>query len=122
MPARACWPYSTSPPARAACMNSEATSSSAPSDGPLVDCRRAEAGGARGDGALHILRHTFCSHLAKRGVLLLSIKELAGHRSLRTTMRYMYLGKGEKHRAIQMLEEGGVRISGVETFWRRAGA
>jgi len=56
--------------------------------------------------ALHILRHTFCSHLAMRGVSPLSIKELAGHRSLRTTMRYMHLGKGEKHRAIQMLEEG----------------
>lgn len=57
--------------------------------------------------ALHILRHTFCSHLALRGVPPLSLKELAGHRTLRTTMRYMHLGKGEKHRAIQMLEEGG---------------
>jgi hypothetical protein len=46
------------------------------------------------------------SHLAMRGVPPLSIKELAGHRSLRTTMRYMHLGKGEKHRAIQRLEEG----------------
>ena len=28
-------------------------------------------------------------------------KKLAGHRSLCTTMRYIHLGKGEKHRAIQ---------------------
>jgi site-specific recombinase XerD len=62
--------------------------------------------GLKVTGALHILRHTFCSHLAMRGVPPLSIKELAGYRSLRTTMRYMHLGKGEKHRAIQMLEEG----------------
>jgi len=41
-----------------------------------------------------------------RGVPPLFINELAGHRSLRTTMRYMHLGKGEKHHSIQILEEG----------------
>ncbi|WP_395825558.1 tyrosine-type recombinase/integrase [Archangium minus] len=59
-----------------------------------MDVRSTEAGRAEGDGALHILRHTFCSHLAMRGVPPLSPKELAGHRSLRTTMQYMHLGKG----------------------------
>jgi integrase len=73
--------------------------------------------GLKVTGALHILRHTFCSHLAMRGVPPLSIKELAGHRSLRTTMRYMHLGKGEKHRAIQMLEEGRE----TSPIWRHAG-
>jgi integrase len=67
--------------------------------------------------ALHILRHTFCSYLAMRGVPPLTIKELAGHRSLRTTMRYMHLGKREKHRAIQMLEEG----RGESLAWRQSG-
>jgi site-specific recombinase XerD len=73
--------------------------------------------GRKVTGALHILRHTFCSHLAMRGVPPLSIKELAGHRSLRTTMRYMHLGKGEKHRAIQMLEER----RGKSPIWRHTG-
>jgi len=36
--------------------------------------------GLKVTGALHILRHTFCSHLAMRGVPPLSIKDLAGHR------------------------------------------
>ena len=31
-------------------------------------------------GALHILRHTFCSHLAMRGAPAKAIQELAGHR------------------------------------------
>ncbi len=53
----------------------------------------------------------------QRGYHRPRIKELAGHRSLRTTMRYMHLGKGEKHRAIQMLEEG----RGESPIWRHAG-
>ncbi|MGH9122424.1 MAG: tyrosine-type recombinase/integrase, partial [Acidimicrobiales bacterium] len=42
-------------------------------------------------GGLHILRHTFCSHLAMRGAPTMAIKELAGHADLSTTMRYMHL-------------------------------
>jgi site-specific recombinase XerD len=42
-------------------------------------------------GGLHILRHTSCSRLAMAGAPALAIKELAGHTSLTTTMRYMHL-------------------------------
>lgn len=57
-------------------------------------------------GRLHILRHTFCSHLAMRGAPPIAIKELAGHTSLRTTMRYMHLSPTEARRAIQLLDGG----------------
>ena len=59
---------------------------------------------------IHKLRHTFCSHLALRGVPVMTIKELAGHADLKTTMRYMHLAKGSKEAAIAMLENG----AGVE--------
>jgi integrase len=36
----------------------------------------------------HMLRHTFCSHLAMRGAPARAIQELAGHRDLTTTQRY----------------------------------
>jgi len=36
---------------------------------------------------LHILRHTFCSHLAMKGAPARAIQELAGHRDLATTQR-----------------------------------
>ncbi len=62
--------------------------------------------GMGGSGKLHILRHTFCSHLAMRGAPPIAIKELAGHQSLRTTMRYMHLAPSEKNRAIRLLDEG----------------
>jgi len=58
-----------------------------------------------GEAGLHILRHTFCSHLAMRGATAMAIKELAGHRSLSTTMRYMHLAPSEKNRAIALLEK-----------------
>lgn len=60
--------------------------------------------GLRANGNKHILRHTFCSHLAMRGATMLAIKELAGHRSLRTTMRYMHLSPSHKEGAIRLLE------------------
>lgn len=55
-------------------------------------------------GALHILRHTFCSHLAAQNIPVLTIKELAGHSDLKTTLRYMHLAQGAKHEAIALLE------------------
>jgi integrase len=42
----------------------------------------------------HTLRHTFCSHLAMRGVAARVIQQLAGHSSLVTTQRYMHLPPG----------------------------
>jgi integrase len=59
----------------------------------------------RAGGALHILRHTFCSHLAMRGAPALSIQVLAGHEDLTTTLGYMHLAKGETERAIRLLDD-----------------
>ena len=55
-------------------------------------------------GQIHILRHTFCSHLAMKGVPAKMIQELAGHADLTTTMRYMHLAKGSKEAAIKVLD------------------
>ena len=40
----------------------------------------------------HVLRHTFCSHLAMLGKPAKAIQELVGHASITTTERYMHLG------------------------------
>jgi integrase len=52
----------------------------------------------------HALRHTFCSHLAMRGVSPRVIQELAGHSSITTTMRYMHLVPGVAAEAVRRLE------------------
>ncbi len=51
------------------------------------------------------LRHTFCSHLAMRGAPARAIQELAGHRDLSTTQRYMHLSPAAKEAAIRLLDE-----------------
>jgi len=63
-----------------------------------------ELSGLEPTGNVHILRHTFCSHLAIKGVPVLTIKELAGHANISTTLKYMHLAPGEKRRAIDLLE------------------
>jgi len=52
----------------------------------------------------HILRHSFCSHLAMRGAPARAIQELAGHRDLMTTQRYMHLSVAMIDHAIRLLE------------------
>jgi integrase len=52
----------------------------------------------------HMLRHTFCSHLAMRGAPARAIQELAGHADLTTTQRYMHLTPASVDSAIRLLE------------------
>lgn len=47
-------------------------------------------------GAVHILRHTFCSHQAILGVPVKVIQKLAGHKQLSTTLGYMHLAPGDE--------------------------
>jgi site-specific recombinase XerD len=52
----------------------------------------------------HILRHTFCSHLAMRGAPARAIQELAGHQELSMTQRYMHLSPAALDAAIRLLD------------------
>jgi len=53
---------------------------------------------------VHILRHTFCSHLAMRGGSAPKIQILAGHQNLATTQRYMHLTPATLEATIRLLE------------------
>ena len=57
---------------------------------------------------VHVLRHTFCSHLAMRGAPARAIQELAGHRDLITTQRYMHLSPAAIESAIRLLDSPGI--------------
>jgi site-specific recombinase XerD len=56
---------------------------------------------------VHILRHTFCSHLSMRGAPARAIQELAGHADLTMTQRYMHLSPAALDAAIQLLDRPG---------------
>jgi integrase len=75
-------------------------------------------GRVRVTGNCHILRHTFCSRLAMLGVPAITIKELAGHTSMRTTLRYMHLSPTARSGGIKALNEA---IAGGSDL-RNAGA
>ena len=65
---------------------------------------------------VHILRHTFCSHLAMQGAPARAIQELAGHQDLATTQRYMHLSPAAIEGAIRLLDRPGSR-HGVGDGW-----
>jgi integrase len=64
--------------------------------------RAAKAAGVR--PGVHILRHTFCSHLAMQGAPARAIQDLAGHQDLMTTQRYMHLSPAALEGAIRLLD------------------
>ena len=89
--------------------------------------RASRRAGMSHDG-VHILRHTFCSHLAMRGAPARAIQELAGHADLTMTQRYMHLTPAALDAAIRLLEEPNGPAQTVldpyknlETYWRRRG-
>jgi site-specific recombinase XerD len=64
---------------------------------------------------VHILRHTFCSHLAMKGAPARAIQELAGHADLSTTQRCMHLSAAATEDAIRLLDRGSVPRMRKET-------
>lgn len=63
----------------------------------LVKRAQADAG-LEATGNVHILRHTFCTRLAMAGKPPTVIQELAGHKRLTTTMRYITSSRARRRR------------------------
>ena len=57
----------------------------------LVQKALAQAGLNSKNYTVHTIRHSFATHLVDHGTDLHTVKELLGHSTLQTTMRYMHL-------------------------------
>jgi integrase len=53
----------------------------------------------------HLLRHTFASHLATKGVSIRIIQELLGHSTVAMTMRYAHLAPSALREAVELLTQ-----------------
>jgi site-specific recombinase XerD len=71
------------------------------------------AGVNKGKQGPHLLRHTFCTRLHQKGTSPFVIKELAGHKSLNTTMKYIRIENKEQSEALDRLEFGTVNLPEV---------
>ncbi len=63
----------------------------------------------------HSLRHTFCSRLAMAGVDIATVGQLAGHRTLQTTMRYAHLSPEHQQEAVERLARFAAVPTGTRT-------
>jgi len=66
-----------------------------------VVAEHAEAAGATGKATRpHALRHRYCTFLARRGVPIETIRELAGHADIRTTQLYVQISSDQLEHAV----------------------
>lgn len=69
----------------------------------------------------HTLRHTFASRLVKRGVDIVTVKELLGHSTITVTMRYTHTNIENKREAVQTLTGNGDNLVTIGPVRRSRG-
>jgi integrase/recombinase XerD len=64
-------------------------------------------------GGIHVLRHSFATHLLEAGVNVPRIQMLLGHRSMKTTARYLHLAAQHAWEVASPLESLKLKAAGL---------
>lgn len=75
---------------------------------PILDIRKALQTAARKAGIRKrvtqgMLRHTFATHLIRKGVDIITVRQLMGHKSIETTQKYLHGLKDSLREAVERL-------------------
>jgi site-specific recombinase XerD len=73
--------------------------------------RAVEKSGVPRKGGIHVLRHSFATHLIESGVEITLVQRLLGHSSLMTTARYLHVSAqrlSEVRSALDLIESEGI--------------
>jgi integrase/recombinase XerD len=57
------------------------------------------------DGSMHMLRHSFATHLLDKGIDVVFIQKLLGHNNIKTTLRYLHVTNKDLVHILSPLED-----------------
>jgi len=57
------------------------------------------------DGNMHLLRHSFATHLLDKGIDVVFIQKILGHNNIKTTLRYLHVSNKDLVQIISPLED-----------------
>ena len=61
--------------------------------------------GIKQDGSMHMLRHSFATHLLDKGIDVVFIQKLLGHKDIKTTLRYLHVTNKDLIHILSPLED-----------------
>ncbi|MBS1744587.1 MAG: tyrosine-type recombinase/integrase [Bacteroidetes bacterium] len=61
--------------------------------------------GIKQDGSMHMLRHSFATHLLDKGIDVVFIQKLLGHNNIKTTLRYLHVTNKDLVHILSPLED-----------------
>lgn len=56
-------------------------------------------------GGMHLLRHSFATHLIDKGIDVVMIQKLLGHNDIKTTLRYLHVSNRDLQKILSPLED-----------------